>query len=202
MSRQKIYVDMKDTKKIIQSLAYIAWNIDKSHMDNMKAYKLLWLADRYQLRLSGRSVSGDTYYAMPYGLVPSDAKCILENEHTKLANDAEYCHKFIKSIDKRHYSVMTEPDIDQFSESDIEALDKVITMFGNLEPLQLSELSHKFPEWTYYQEMLADKDEKNSYRVNIDHFFENCDEDCNGLFDQGTELLALTKDLYHQYNRI
>ena len=97
---------------------------------------------------------------------------------------------------------MTEPDTDQFSESDIEALDKVITMFGNLEPLQLSELSHKFPEWTYYQEMLADKDEKNSYRVNIDHFFENCDEDCNGLFDQGSELLALTKDLYHQYNRI
>lgn len=193
---------MKDTKKIIQSLAYIAWKIDKSHMDNMKAYKLLWLADRYQLRQSGRSVSGDAYYAMPYGLVPSDAKCILEDEPTKLTNDNEYNQKYIKTIDKRHYSVISEPDTDYFSESDIDVLDKVIALYGSYEPLQLSELSHKFPEWTYYQDLLADKSEKNSYRVNIDHFFEQCDEICGGLFDQSPELLALTKDLYHQYNRI
>ncbi|MBR4440766.1 MAG: SocA family protein [Bacteroidales bacterium] len=193
---------MKDTAKIIQSLAYIAWKIDKNGMNDMKAYKLLWLADRYQLRTAGISVSGDTYYAMPHGLVPSDAKCILEGENTKLNNDYDYQKKYIKTIDKHHYAVIAEPDTDQFSESDIAALDKVIATFGNFSAKDLSELSHKFPEWTYYQGMLADKDSKNSYRVNIDHFFEPCDEKCNGLFEQSAEHLALTKELYHQYNRI
>jgi hypothetical protein len=193
---------MKDTAKIIQSLAYIAWKIDKDGMNDMKAYKLLWLADRYQLRTAGISVSGDTYYAMPHGLVPSDAKCILEGENTKLQNDSEYCKQYIKIIDKHHYAVVSAPDTDQFSESDISVLDKIIAQFGSCSAKYLSELSHKFPEWTYYQGMLADKDTKNSYRVNIDHFFEPCDENCGGLFSQTAEHLALTKELYHQYNRI
>ena len=70
---------IKDTKKIIQALTYLAGKEDDKVMDNMKAYKLLWLADRYHLRQTGMTITGDAYYAMPFGIVPSDAKCVLEN---------------------------------------------------------------------------------------------------------------------------
>lgn len=79
-----------DTKKIITSLAYLAWKQQGHEIDNMRACSLLWLADRYQLRNIGRTVSGDTYYAMPHGLMPSDAKCILECKTTNLPTDSDY----------------------------------------------------------------------------------------------------------------
>ena len=49
-----------------------------------KAYKLLWLIDRYSLRHYARTVSGDQYYAMILGPVPTDAKHILEGMPTNM----------------------------------------------------------------------------------------------------------------------
>lgn len=191
-----------NTRKIIQALTYLASKQPDNTLDNMKAYKLLWLADRYQLRRCGRTITGDTYYAMPRGLVPSDAKCLLENEPTKLQNEDGYMEKYIQLGKAHTYLSISEPDLDEFSESDIDALNKVLDAYGSMKATELSEFSHQFPEWTYYQGMLEDKDTKNSYRVNIDHFFEPCDADKSGLFNQSEELLSLTRDLYHQYNRI
>ena len=76
-----------DTKKIIQALAYMAYKEPNHIMDNIKAYKLLWLADRYHVRRTGRLVTGDAYYAMPKGPVPSDAKNLLEGQATHLTTD-------------------------------------------------------------------------------------------------------------------
>lgn len=43
------------------------------------------------------------------------------------------------------------------------------------------------------------KEQKNSYRVDLDHFFE--DGPKNNFFSESKELLNLTQELYHQYNR-
>ena len=188
-----------NTRKIIQALTLLASNQPDHKLDNMKAYKLLWLADRYQLRRCGRTITGNTYYAMPRGLVPSDAKCLLENEPTKLQNEEGYREKYLQLGKAHTYTAVREPDYDEFSESDIDALHKVLDTYGNMKAAELSEFSHQFPEWTYYRDMLEDKDTKNSYRVNIDHFFEPCDADKTGLFNQSEELLALTRDLYHSH---
>lgn len=198
----KAEINHMNTRKIIQALAYLASKQPDHSLDYMKAYKLLWLADRYQLRCCGRTITGDTYYAMPYGLVPSDAKCLLENEPTKLQNEEGYRDKYLQLGKAHTYQAICEPDYDEFSESDIDALNKVLETYGSMKATELSKFSHKFPEWTYYRDMLKDKDKKNSYRVNIDHFFEPCDAENTALFNQSEELLSLTRDLYHQYNRI
>ena len=190
-----------DTKKIIQSLTYLAYRQPDHKLDNMKAYKLLWLADRYQLRRCGRTITGDTYYAMPHGLVPSDAKCLLENKPTKLTNEAGYRENYILLGKEHTFTAIHEPDYDEFSDSDMEVLDKVLDHYGHMKGTELSAYSHKFPEWTYYQSLLQDKNTKNSYRINVDSFFEPCTSDTSGFFDQSDELLVLTRDLYHQYNR-
>lgn len=192
----------KDTTKIIQALAYLADSQPEKMMDNMKAYKLLWLADRYHLRQYGRTITGDSYYAMPFGIVPSDAKCILEGTKTKLKNPKGYSARYVLHADEHRFKVIAAPDVSVFSESDQDALDKVLAIYGSYDALQLSELSHQFPEWTFYRDMLKDKDSKNSYKVDLDHFFENAPASSSQLFDENKELLSLTQELYHQYNRV
>lgn len=192
----------KDTTKIIQALAYLADHQREKVMDNMKAYKLLWLADRYHLRQYGRTITGDSYYAMPFGIVPSDAKCILEGTKTKLRFSNSYKSRYIVNTDDHRFKVIANPDVNVFSESDQAALDKVLSMYGDCDAMQLSELSHQFPEWTFYRDMLKDKDLKNSYKVDLDHFFEDAPASASQLFDENKELLSLTQELYHQYNRV
>lgn len=191
---------IRDTKKIIQALTYLAGKEDDKVMNNMKAYKLLWLADRYHLRQTGRTITGDVYYAMPHGIVPSDAKCVIENEKTKLRNPKGYRDRYIANKGAHEFMALTDADLQVFSDSDQEALDKVYELFGGMNAKQLSELPHRFPEWTFYRDLIADSEHKNSYRIDMDHFFEEGPK--NALFNENKEMLALTQELYHQYNRI
>lgn len=94
---------------------------------------------------------------------------------------------------------INDADLKLFSESDQEALDKVWESFGSMDVRQLSDLSHKYPEWKVYRDLLKDKEQKNSYRVDFDHFFEDGPD--NTFFCEDKELLSLTQELYHQYNR-
>ena len=191
---------MNDTRKIIQALTYLGGKEPNKVMDNMKAFKLLWLADRYHLRQTGRTITGDAYYAMPYGIVPSDAKCILDNAKTKLRDLKGYKEKYIANKGAHEFMALTDADLQVFSDSDQDALDKVYAAFGTMDAMQLSDLSHRFPEWIFYREMINDKDQKNSYRIDLDHFFEDGPE-CD-FFCESRELLELTQELYHQYNRV
>ena len=190
---------MKDTKKIIQALTYLAGKEEDKVMNNMKAYKLLWLADRYHLRQPGRTIAGDAYYAMPHGIVPSDAKCVLENEKTKLKNPKGYKERFIANKGSYEFMALADADLQVFSDSDQEALDKVYEKYGQLDARALSDFSHLFPEWLFYSELLKDKDQKSSYRIDLDHLFEKGPED--GFFCESQEMLNLTQELYHQYHR-
>lgn len=191
---------IKDTRKIIQALTYLAGKEDDKAMDNMKAFKLLWLADRYHLRQTGSTITGDAYYAMPFGIVPSDAKSVLENAKTKLRNPKGYKERYIANKGAHQFIALADADLKMFSESDIEALDKVYEAYGSMDAMELSELSHQFPEWTFYRDLLADKGQKNSYRIDLDHFFEDSPE--QDFFSESREMLGLTRELYHQYNRV
>lgn len=191
----------KDIRKIVQALTYLANYQPDKMLDNMKAYKLLWLADRYHLRQTGRTITGDSYYAMPFGIVPSDAKCLLENEKTKLKEPKGYKNMYL-ILENHQYKAIAEPDLNEFSISDMEALDKVLAAYNKYDALQLSDISHRFPEWTFYKELLDNKNTKNSYKIDFDHFFEDAPVGEHQLFNDSRELLELTQELYHQYNRI
>ncbi len=191
-----------NTKKIIQALAYLAFKMPDSVIDDMKAYKLLWLADRCHLRKNGRTITGDKYFAMPRGVVPTDAKHLLDGEQTLLENPNGYFEKWIEKTKDHKYKAIHEPETLEFSESDIEVLDQVISLYGNYSRHDLSDLSHRYPEWKEYENMIKDKSEKNSFPINIDLMFEDSTEDKSDLFDQSPELLKVTKEVYHEYNRL
>lgn len=188
-----------NTKKIIQALAYLASKLPDQNLDEMKAYKLLWLADRCHLRLNGRTITGDRYYAMPRGVVPTDAKHLLDGESTILETPDNYFSQWIEKVDPHKFKAVNAPDVTEFSESDIEILDRVINIYGDYSRHDLSDLSHKYPEWKKYKDMLLDKTEKNSFPINMDLMFEESDDDTSDLFNQPSEVLDTTKEIYHEF---
>lgn len=186
-----------DTRKIIQALAYLASKQPNMRIANMKAFKLLWLADRYHLRQYGRTVTGDTYYAMPKGVVPSDAKHILDGKATVM-KPFECSLENIISPGVRSYTLVGEPNMKVFSKTDKDALDKVLGLYNGMSADELSQLSHKFPEWKEYESRLKDSDEKNSHKIDMKLFFVNYD-DGKGLFTDDKELLSVTENIYRSH---
>ena len=190
---------MKTTRKIIQALAYIAYQQPDHKVNSMKAYKLLWLADRYHLRQTGRTITGDVFYALPHGVVPSDAKNVVEHQPTQIQNDEEYCNRYIQRVGRYGFRAVTEPDLMVFSESDQAALDKILQYYGHMDQYQLERLSHKFPEWLAYKEQIEADNTPKAYRIDLEYFFCDAAKDESGLFKDDPELLALTKEMFHEF---
>lgn len=190
---------MMDTRKIVQALAFFAYNQPNHLLNNRKAYKLLWLADRLQLRRSGRFLTGDKYYAMPFGPVPSDAKNILEQKPTMKTTDTGYVAQYLK-CNKTNYTAV-EPDMRVFSISDIEILKDVLSRFNQMSTADLSSMSHEFPEWLAYKDKIADEKVGSAYPIDVDLFFEESENPNNAFFADDATALELAKELYHQTNR-
>lgn len=185
-----------DTRKIIQALAYLAYKQPTKQIGNIKAYKLLWLSDRYHVRHYGRTITGDTYYAMPKGVVPSDVKHILDGKDTILKTSIE--PNSIIETKLGYYNSKEKPNMKVFSKTDCDVMNLVLDNYNKMSANKLSILSHNFPEWKHYENELKDKDSKNSYKIDMSLFFINYD-DGTGLFMDDGELLSLTKNLYFSH---
>ncbi len=188
-----------NTKKIVQALAFLGTRIPGEKLAAMKAYKLLWLADRSHLRQFGRTITGDRYFALPKGMVPTDAKHLLDGDVTSLVTPEGYMENWIEKVGEHSYRVISAPELTEFSKSDLDVLEKVIALYGGKSAKELSELSHKYPEWKYYEEMLRNEHEKNSFPINMDLMFENTDDDASPLFGQSKEVLDETREIFHEY---
>lgn len=190
---------MKTTRKIIQALAYIAYSQPEHKVNSMKAYKLLWLADRYHLRQTGRTITGDVFYALPHGVVPSDAKNVVEHQPTRIQNNDEYRDRYIQRLGRYSYRAVSEPDLMVFSDSDQEALDKILQSYGSMDQYELERLSHDFPEWLAYKNQLEASKTPNAYKIDLDYFFCDTEKDRSGLFVDDPEKLALVKEMFHEF---
>ena len=141
-------------EKLVQALAYFAER-GVADLDKMKAAKLLFHVDKYHLLTYGRPVLGDSYACMEYGPVPSTSLNVMGDV---IADDPAYppvakplFDEFIsvQSAGRKYpvFCAKKAPDLDAFSDSDIEALDRVIAEHGTKSPRQLSEESHLEPAW-------------------------------------------------------
>ena len=190
---------MRTTRKIIQALTYIAYQQPDHRVNSMKAYKLLWLADRYHLRQTGRTITGDVFWALPHGVVPSDAKNVVEHQPTRIQNDEVYCNQYIQRVGKYCFKAAQEPDLMVFSVSDQMALDKILQFYGHLNQYQLEQLSHTFPEWLAYKEQIEAENSPKAYKIDLNFFFCDAKDDKSGLFVDKPEFLELTKELFHEF---
>jgi uncharacterized phage-associated protein len=150
-------------EKLVQALVFFAQRGVRD-LDKMKAAKLLFHADKYHLLKYGRPVIGDQYACMEYGPVPSASLNVMNDvvAHDKhfrpLVKDLFDEYLTVEKSMFRKYAVFRarkEPDLDVFSESDIEALDYAQRAYGSMPAWKLSEQSHDEPSWRLANEQRA-----------------------------------------------
>lgn len=150
-------------EKLVQALVFFAQRGVRD-LDKMKAAKLLFHADKYHLLKYGRPVLGDQYACMDYGPVPSASLNVMNDvvagdKHFRpLAKELFDEYLTVEKSMFRKYPVFRarkEPDLDVFSDSDIEALDHAQKNHGAKSAWNLSEQSHEEPSWKLANEQRA-----------------------------------------------
>lgn len=186
-----------DYMKATQALNYFAQK-EGGNINRMKALKLIYLADRYHLRKYGRLITNDEYFAMQLGPVASQTADIAEESSFMGDEERVYHTPFVRT--KGQYSIesLCAPDLEVFSNSDVEALDFAWTELGGLQKFDASDITHYYPEWFKHKEKL-----KNSKRVPMD-FNDFLDDpirrDINKCFELSEDEKGLRRDQIKEMN--
>ena len=180
-------------RKAIQILTFFAHK-EGGIINNMKAYKLIWLSDRSHLRNFGRTILNDTYFALKNGPIPSNTKDIVEN-YDLPDNEQQRRDIFLETIGKYDFKAKNEIDKTVFSETDFSIMEKIYQDFGDKTPFQLSDISHLYPEWKKFENSLKN-DNSSRFEMDYSDFFDNPTHNNHQIFTEKLEILALTKDIF------
>ncbi|MEN0005215.1 MAG: Panacea domain-containing protein [Bacteroidota bacterium] len=145
-------------KKSVQALNFFAIQAGGT-INKMKALKLIWLSDRLHLRFYSRPIVNDTYFALNYGPVASGTKDLVENTSFLTPIETSYRNQFIRTDAENIYQYYSIAPIDPkvFSQTDLAMMRKIFETFGHLTEFELSEESHKYPEWKRFESHLESK---------------------------------------------
>lgn len=133
-----------DPEKMVHAIAFFASRGVKN-LDTMKCAKLLYFADRQHLLKYGRPIIGDEYHVMKDGPIPTRALTKIQ-EAFKGAHDPvfdEYLRVGRTGRAYPHFELVKEPDLDVFSDSDLEVVEDVTKRLGGKTAWQLRELAHQ-----------------------------------------------------------
>jgi uncharacterized phage-associated protein len=160
-----------DLKKATQSINFLAI---KSHgeIDKIKVVKLIYFADRFHLRKYGRPITNDEYWAMGWGPVNSNVLDIADMSRFLGEMEREYACQYIESSGLNIIKSIREVDTKVFSQTDIEALSWAWGTFGHHDGFALADLSHHYPEWEKFKDIIESKSQTR-VRMNYEDFFED-----------------------------
>ena len=162
-------------RKFVNAMAFFAEKVDK--LDKLKAAKLLYFADKYHLIRYGRPIFGDHYHSLDYGPVPSLCLDIMNEVLQPLSEikiQTPYKNIFEKKLrvfnPKNHpypcFKKIKQPDMEVFSQSEIESLRATISRYGKKTGGKLIDICHKEATWLKAKE---NPDPEIDYRL----FFED-----------------------------
>ncbi|MBU4304246.1 MAG: SocA family protein [Candidatus Omnitrophica bacterium] len=152
---------MVEAGTIIESIYYLLKRIGPT--DKLKLVKLLYFADKFHLIKYGRTITNDEYWAMDHGPVGSNIKDVLEYDSilSISKNELKYAEKFFSKVKRNKFQandIEVSPEFNFLSETDIEALDMTIKHFSSMSTWKIRDFSHKYPEWTQYEELFENKE--------------------------------------------
>lgn len=127
-----------DQEKGVASLVYIAKRLGKDKADLHSVLKALYFAEQKHLVRYGRPVTGDIYSALKKGPIPSRLYDICKELRE---SGAPFGNLF--RINKNSFiSPLSDPDMDEFSDSDLECLDEAINEIMDLTFDERTKKSH------------------------------------------------------------
>jgi uncharacterized phage-associated protein len=145
----------KKFEACVQAIHFLLNNFGT--MDKLKIVKLIYFADKRHLIFGGRTITGDDYMAMGHGPVGSMVFDVLKMNAANFEPEQLcYIRRHIQQVGEHNYSCVGRDIVyDQFSESDQKTLAKIGETFKSWTQWDLVELTHKYPEWTQFEEELT-----------------------------------------------
>ena len=143
---------MPDYEKIVQMINFFARSMDGNKISMLHCLKIIFLADRYHLRMYGRTITGDRYVAMQYGPVASDSKKVFQ--FLDIPDQvSEYASSYLTPKEENEVESVRDTDLDVFSETDKEAMTEALETFKKHRRGIVS-FTHCFPEWNRHEKEL------------------------------------------------
>lgn len=111
-----------DCTKAIETILYLAKRISDSNLYSI--CKLLYYADKTSLEKYGRFIFGESYAAMQEGATPSNAYDLLKEIAQEPIDQLK--------VEGNNVIPLRDANLDYLSESDIECLDQIIAIYGEM----------------------------------------------------------------------
>lgn len=194
-----LLMDKVNLKKVREVMLYVTQK-EGGKIEFKKLLKLVYFSDRLHLRKHGRTISTDFYVAMKKGPVASMTydfcKAITSNGGADFGENVEIKNLFEKGDNNYTIKSTKKPDLNNFSESEIEAITTVFEAYGSKSGEDLSHISHEFYEWNQFRSQL----EKNptAFPMSFISFFEA--EDKGTIFEESKKQLEIMAEVYQEDN--
>jgi len=141
---------MYNPVKAAQVIAYLARKTPGKSLDILKAVKLVYLADRESIARYGAPILDERRVSMPHGPVNSQTYSHMNGEH-----DLDACGWSAFLEDRANHQIavkdgISDDNLDELSDADIECLDEVWSKFGHMNKWQIRDWTHErsnIPEW-------------------------------------------------------
>jgi uncharacterized phage-associated protein len=167
-----------DYHKGTQAINYFARQ-SGGQIDKMKVLKLVFFADRFHLRKYGRPITNDEYIAMEYGPVASGVKDLIDQCDFLGTLERDYSSKYLEYVLRHDVKSKHAIDTDVFSDSELEALEFAWQKFGDQDGLQLSDITHAYPEWKTHEAQLK---MSSRVRMSLEDFLQDPPDDYEQCF--------------------
>lgn len=132
-----------DAEKAREAAGVLFEALGVTSMDRMKLLKLLYIADRENVRDAAASITGDRTVAMDWGPVLSNTYDCIKGQGT----DARCWKDSFENEGPRQVRLVAPPGTDHLSRPEIAKLREVAARFGQMSSNALSRLTHDFAEW-------------------------------------------------------
>ncbi|MDP2983144.1 MAG: Panacea domain-containing protein [Candidatus Latescibacter sp.] len=128
--------------KAIQAVAYLLRREPSREMNYMRLLKILYIADRESIKLTGRPITGDRVIAMKQGPVLGNILDLIKGIHLRSPEWSMFIQR-----DEYKIRLIAETGLPNLSRFDILTLERVAEEHRSLDEWDLVEFTHNFPEW-------------------------------------------------------
>lgn len=141
---------MKTTDQILKIKATVLYILGQmpQGMDYIHLFKILYFAQQRHLVTYGMPLMEDTFCARKHGPVPTLTYKVLKASESGQSFDQQEMQDYLKAVKVElrdgHQIVLAaqKPDMDELSKSDVRVIDECIARLRDMEPFDLSDLSH------------------------------------------------------------